>query len=109
MPRIIVERSFDPPLTEEDLRLTEARMAPCLNLYRVAGAQLLVGGPAADDLRVRGSRRRKREIGPARGRSQVRPHLVGRGSGGARLRNVRSGMIEGRRLFRRCEFTPAAR
>jgi hypothetical protein len=35
MPRIIIERSFDPPLTEEDLRMTEARMAPCLDLYRV--------------------------------------------------------------------------
>jgi len=35
MPRIIVERSFEQPLTEEQLKATEARMAPCLDLYRV--------------------------------------------------------------------------
>lgn len=35
MPRIIVERNFEPPLTEEELRATEARMAPCLDLYHV--------------------------------------------------------------------------
>jgi hypothetical protein len=35
MPRIIVERSFETPLTEEELKATEARMAPCLDLYRV--------------------------------------------------------------------------
>jgi hypothetical protein len=35
MPHIIVERSFDTPLTEEDLKATEARMVPCLDLYRV--------------------------------------------------------------------------
>ncbi len=35
MPHIIVERSFDTPLTEEDLKATEARMMPCLDLYRV--------------------------------------------------------------------------
>jgi hypothetical protein len=35
MPRIIVERSFATPLTEQDLKATEARMAPCLDLYRV--------------------------------------------------------------------------
>jgi hypothetical protein len=35
MPRIIVERNFEPSLTEEDLKATEARMAPCLELYRV--------------------------------------------------------------------------
>ena len=35
MPRIIVERTFDPPLTPEALKETEARMVPCLELYRV--------------------------------------------------------------------------
>jgi hypothetical protein len=35
MPRIIVERRFDPPLTEAELAATEARMAPCLELYDV--------------------------------------------------------------------------
>lgn len=35
MPRIIVERTFDPPLTEEDLRAVEQRMATCLELYQV--------------------------------------------------------------------------
>ena len=35
MPRIIVERTFENPLTQEELRATEERMAPCLDLYRV--------------------------------------------------------------------------
>ena len=35
MPRFIVERQFDPPLTEADLKATEGRMAPCLDLYNV--------------------------------------------------------------------------
>ncbi|MFC5068053.1 nickel-binding protein [Flaviflagellibacter deserti] len=35
MSRIIVERNFEPPLTEEELKATEARMAPCLELYDV--------------------------------------------------------------------------
>jgi hypothetical protein len=35
MPRIIVERTFDTPFTEEDLKATEARMAQCLDIYRV--------------------------------------------------------------------------
>jgi hypothetical protein len=35
MPHIMVERAFDPPLTEEDLRSVEQRMAPCLELYGV--------------------------------------------------------------------------
>ncbi|WP_168016082.1 DUF4242 domain-containing protein [Halomonas salinarum] len=35
MPHIMVERNFDTPLTEEDLKATEARMVPCLDLYRV--------------------------------------------------------------------------
>jgi hypothetical protein len=35
MSRIIVERTFDPPLTLEDLRAVETRMASCLDLYRV--------------------------------------------------------------------------
>lgn len=35
MPKFIVERSFDPPLTNEDLAATEKRMAPCLDLYDV--------------------------------------------------------------------------
>lgn len=35
MPRIIVERSFEAPLTQEELAAVEARMAPCLELYQV--------------------------------------------------------------------------
>lgn len=35
MARFIVERSFDPPLTTEQLAATEKRMAPCLELYSV--------------------------------------------------------------------------
>ena len=35
MPRFIVERQFDPPITEADLKATEGRMAPCLDLYNV--------------------------------------------------------------------------
>ncbi|MDN3562981.1 DUF4242 domain-containing protein [Paeniroseomonas aquatica] len=35
MPRFIVERTFEPPLTPEDLHGVEGRMAPCLELYRV--------------------------------------------------------------------------
>jgi hypothetical protein len=35
MPKFIVERSFDPPMTKEELSATEARMAPCLELYDV--------------------------------------------------------------------------
>jgi hypothetical protein len=35
MPRIIVERTFESPLTEAELKATEKRMAPCLDLYRV--------------------------------------------------------------------------
>jgi hypothetical protein len=35
MPRFIVERTFTPPLTEDELKATEGRMAPCLDLYRV--------------------------------------------------------------------------
>jgi hypothetical protein len=35
MPRIIVERSFETPLTQEELEAVEARMAPCLDLYNV--------------------------------------------------------------------------
>jgi hypothetical protein len=35
MSRIIVERSFNPPLTVEDLRAVETRMSSCLELYRV--------------------------------------------------------------------------
>ena len=35
MPRIIVERTFEKPLTQEELKATEGRMAPCLDLYRV--------------------------------------------------------------------------
>jgi hypothetical protein len=35
MPRIIVERTFDSALAEEDLRAVEQRMAPCLELYDV--------------------------------------------------------------------------
>jgi hypothetical protein len=35
MPRIIVERSFQTPLTQEELDAVERRMAPCLDLYNV--------------------------------------------------------------------------
>jgi hypothetical protein len=35
MSRIVVERSFEQPLTEEQLKATEARMASCLDLHRV--------------------------------------------------------------------------
>ncbi|WP_299231927.1 nickel-binding protein [uncultured Halomonas sp.] len=35
MPHIIVERSFATPLREEELKAVEARMMPCLELYRV--------------------------------------------------------------------------
>jgi hypothetical protein len=35
MPRVIVERTFDPPMTEEELRAVEERMAPCLVLNNV--------------------------------------------------------------------------
>ena len=35
MPYFIVERSFDPPLTRDDLDGIERRMASCLDLYNV--------------------------------------------------------------------------
>ncbi len=35
MKTVVVERRFDPPLTEEQLRQTEERMASCLALYDV--------------------------------------------------------------------------
>jgi len=35
MPRVIVERTFEAPLTQQELKATEARMAPCLDLYNV--------------------------------------------------------------------------
>jgi hypothetical protein len=35
MPRVIVERRFETPFTQEDLTAVEARMAPCLKLYDV--------------------------------------------------------------------------
>jgi len=35
MPHIIVERSFDPPLTQEDLDSVARRVSDCLELYRV--------------------------------------------------------------------------
>ncbi|SJM30959.1 nickel-binding protein [Mesorhizobium delmotii] len=35
MPRIIVERSFEAPFTQQELDAIEARMAPCLDLYDV--------------------------------------------------------------------------
>jgi hypothetical protein len=35
MPRIIVERSFDPPLTQDDLDAIGRRVGGCLDLYRV--------------------------------------------------------------------------
>jgi len=35
MPNIIVERSFEAPLTQDELDAVETRMAPCLDLYQV--------------------------------------------------------------------------
>ncbi len=35
MPRFVVERSFEPPLTQAELDEIEARMAPCLDIYGV--------------------------------------------------------------------------
>jgi Protein of unknown function (DUF4242) len=35
MPNIIVERSFEAPLTLDELDAVETRMAPCLDLYQV--------------------------------------------------------------------------
>jgi hypothetical protein len=35
MPHVIVERSFETPLSQEELQAVEARMAPCLDLYNV--------------------------------------------------------------------------
>ena len=35
MPNIIVERTFEAPLTEADWREVEARMKPCLSIYGV--------------------------------------------------------------------------
>ena len=35
MTRIIVERSFEAPLTKDELHAVETRMAPCLDLYGV--------------------------------------------------------------------------
>jgi len=35
MPHIIVERSFEAPMTQEELNAVEKRMAPCLDLYNV--------------------------------------------------------------------------
>lgn len=35
MQKFIVERSFNPPLTADELAATEERMAPCLELYDV--------------------------------------------------------------------------
>ncbi len=35
MPHVIVERTFETPLTEDELRAVELRLAPCLDLYNV--------------------------------------------------------------------------
>ncbi len=35
MPRFIVERSFSPPMTEQELDAVGERMAPCLDLHGV--------------------------------------------------------------------------
>lgn len=35
MVHVIVERTFERPLSGEELQAVEARMAPCLELYRV--------------------------------------------------------------------------
>jgi hypothetical protein len=36
MAHVIVERTFDPPLTAEELQAVEERMAPCLEIYQVS-------------------------------------------------------------------------
>lgn len=35
MHKFIVERSFSPPMTDQDLAEVSARMAPCLDLHQV--------------------------------------------------------------------------
>lgn len=35
MPRIIVERNFDIPVTDESLKSLMERMGPCLEIYKV--------------------------------------------------------------------------
>lgn len=35
MPHVIVERDFETPFTSEELAAVEARMKPCLDLYKV--------------------------------------------------------------------------
>jgi hypothetical protein len=35
MPRIIVERNFDSPVTDESLKSLMERMGPCLEIYKV--------------------------------------------------------------------------
>ena len=83
MPRIIVERSFEPPMTEEELAATEARMAPCLDLYDVrwirsywsADRRRMICEYEAADVGERAQR-------PARGGGQVRPSLAHRRSWG---------------------------
>jgi len=35
VPRFVVERTFEPPLTQDELDRIEARMAPCLGMYDV--------------------------------------------------------------------------
>lgn len=73
MPRIIVERSFDPPLTPEALKQTEERMAPYLprTLSGALDQELLVGRSTAHDLRIRGGRYGQRTQRAAGGRSRV--------------------------------------
>lgn len=47
--RIVVERSFDTPHTEADMKLISERMAPCLSAYQVNWKRTVV---SADRKRV---------------------------------------------------------
>lgn len=42
MPRIVVERSFDTPQSDEDMKIVADRERPCLEAYRVAWKRSLV-------------------------------------------------------------------
>ena len=47
--RIVVERSFDEPHTDADMRLVQGRMRPCLEAYQVSWKRTVV---SADRKRV---------------------------------------------------------
>jgi hypothetical protein len=49
MPRIIVERSFDSPPSDEDLTAADIRERPCLHIYGVVRRRSLL---SADRLRM---------------------------------------------------------